>query len=73
MRALLNGRRKIFVFLCTVFIIIMILGTVMYVVEGPQHGFTSIPVSMWLAVVTLTTTVFGDLVPGPAGADSSRR
>jgi voltage-gated potassium channel len=63
LRALVNARRKIFVFLGTVFIITIILGTVMYVVEGPQHGFTSIPVSMYWAVVTLTTTGFGDLVP----------
>jgi len=63
LRALLNARHKIFVFLGTVFIITIILGTVMYVVEGPQHGFTSIPVSMYWAVVTLTTTGFGDLVP----------
>jgi voltage-gated potassium channel len=63
LRALVNARHKIFVFLGTVFIITIILGTVMYVVEGPQHGFTSIPVSMYWAVVTLTTTGFGDLVP----------
>ncbi|GCB05635.1 ion transporter [Ralstonia sp. SET104] len=63
LRALVNARRKIFVFLGTVFIITIILGTVMYVVEGPAHGFTSIPVSMYWAVVTLTTTGFGDLVP----------
>ena len=62
-RALSNSRRKIFVFLGTVFIITVILGTVMYVVEGPENGFTSIPLSMYWAIVTLTTTGFGDIVP----------
>ncbi|TWG85740.1 voltage-gated potassium channel [Cupriavidus gilardii J11] len=67
-RALANSRRKILVFLGTVFIITVILGTIMYVVEGPEHGFTSIPLSMYWAVVTLTTTGFGDIVPRtPAG------
>ncbi|NOV25269.1 ion transporter [Cupriavidus necator] len=65
-RALVNSRRKIFVFLAAVFIITVILGTVMYVVEGPEHGFHSIPVSMYWAVVTLTTTGFGDMVPKTA-------
>jgi len=63
MLALTNARRKIFVFLGTVLIITVILGTIMYVVEGPAHGFTSIPVSMYWAVVTLSTTGFGDMVP----------
>lgn len=65
-RALVNSRRKIFVFLGTVLIITVILGTVMYVVEGPEHGFNSIPLSMYWAVVTLTTTGFGDMVPKTA-------
>jgi voltage-gated potassium channel len=65
-RALINSRRKIFVFLGAVFIITVILGTIMYMVEGPEHGFTSIPLSMYWAVVTLTTTGFGDMVPKTA-------
>ncbi|MBV8270966.1 MAG: ion transporter [Cupriavidus sp.] len=63
MLALSNARRKIFVFLGTVLIITVILGTIMYVVEGPTHGFTSIPISMYWAIVTLSTTGFGDMVP----------
>jgi voltage-gated potassium channel len=52
--ALLASRRKILVFL---------LGTVMYVVEGPAHGYTSIPVGVYWAISTVTTVGFGDLVP----------
>jgi len=63
MLALSNARRKIFVFLGTVLIITVILGTIMYVVEGPTNGFTSIPISMYWAIVTLSTTGFGDMVP----------
>jgi voltage-gated potassium channel len=42
---------------------VLVLGTLMYVVEGPQHGFTSIPVAMYWAISTMTTVGFGDLVP----------
>ena len=61
--ALLASRRKIFVFLSVVFLIVFLLGTVMYVVEGPVHGYTSIPTAVYWAISTMTTVGFGDLVP----------
>jgi voltage-gated potassium channel len=61
--ALLASRRKILIFLSVVFLIVFLLGTVMYVVEGPRHGFTSIPTGVYWAISTVTTVGFGDLVP----------
>jgi voltage-gated potassium channel len=61
--ALRASRRKITVFLLAVLTIVVIVGTLMYVVEGESHGFTSIPVSVYWAVVTLTTVGYGDLSP----------
>ncbi|TWI64286.1 voltage-gated potassium channel [Pseudoduganella lurida] len=61
--ALMASRRKILVFLSVVFLVVFILGTVMYVVEGPAHGYTSIPTAVYWAISTMTTVGFGDLVP----------
>lgn len=54
---------KIQIFLFSVLTIVLIMGTLMFVVEGPKSGFTSIPVGMYWAIVTLTTVGFGDITP----------
>jgi voltage-gated potassium channel len=51
------------VFLVTVSTLVTVFGTLMYVIEGPEHGFTSIPKGIYWAIVTLTTVGFGDIVP----------
>jgi voltage-gated potassium channel len=61
--ALVASRRKITVFIGFVLILIAILGSVMYVVEGPENGFTSIPVAMYWGITTMTTVGFGDITP----------
>jgi voltage-gated potassium channel len=61
--ALHASRRKILVFLSVVAMVVVVLGTVMYVVEGPENGFTSIPVSIYWAITTMTTVGFGDIAP----------
>lgn len=61
--ALVASRRKIMVFLLGVGMVVLILGTVMYVVEGPGNGFSSIPTSVYWAITTVTTVGFGDITP----------
>lgn len=61
--ALWASRRKILVFLAAVVMIDLVVGTVMYVVEGPENGFRDIPTSVYWAVTTMTTVGFGDITP----------
>ena len=65
-RSLKASRAKIGVFLFTVFILSIIFGTIMYLVEGEGNGFTSIPESIYWTIVTLTTVGYGDIFPGTA-------
>lgn len=61
--ALRASRRKITVFLGGIVTVVLIAGAVMYVIEGEEHGFSSIPRSMYWAVVTVTTVGYGDIAP----------
>lgn len=61
--ALRSSRPKIIVFLLSVVLLVVLLGTLMYVVEGQQNGFDNIPESIYWSVVTLTTVGYGDVVP----------
>ena len=62
-RALKASRHKITLFLFTILTIVIIIGTLMYLVEGEENGFTSIPKSIYWAIVTLTTVGYGDIAP----------
>ena len=63
MRSLVASRRKITVFLFAVFTLTVVLGSLMYLIEGEANGFDSIPRGVYWAVVTLTTVGYGDVTP----------
>ena len=61
--ALISSKRKIFIFFFVIMNIVIILGSVMYLIEGEKSGFTSVPISIYWAIVTLTTVGYGDIAP----------
>ncbi len=63
MGALVTSRKKISVFLLGVLTLVVIIGSLMYVIEGEAHGFSDIPTSIYWAIVTMTTVGYGDLSP----------
>jgi voltage-gated potassium channel len=61
--AIRRSGRKILIFLSFVLVVTIVMGTIMFVVEGPENGFTSIPTSIYWAITTMTTVGFGDITP----------
>lgn len=62
-QALRSSARKIFVFLTVVALIVFVMGALIFVIEGPENGFTSVPMGIYWAISTVTTVGYGDITP----------